>query len=140
MEAAEIAARVLLRAGVPPKLVTAGYEARQQMMLAFAKKTASSKVGSERQMWTAAIGSGDFDVVECLLNTESALAYLENVACSGYGLTAAQFYACLPVHLYAWPYECPEEWGAELAACLCDTRPPLTALMAHMREVAARGL
>ncbi len=139
LEGNEIAARVLPRAGVPPELVTAGYEAKQRRM-AVAARTGPQQSAGQRD---AAAVSADADKVErkeIKYETNGLIDHLNMMEGFGETLSPADFFARLPSRLYAWPEGCPKEWRKELAACLCDKRPPLSVRTTYMREVAACGL
>ena len=139
LEGNEIAARVLLRAGVPPELVTAGYEAKQRRM-AVAARTGPQQSAGQRDAASVGADADKVERKEIKYAVDGLIDHLNMMEGFGETLSPADFFARLPSRLYAWPEGCPKEWRKDLAACLCDKRPPLSVRIAHMREAAARGL
>ncbi len=102
MEAIAIAARVLLRAGVPPELVTAGYQAKQRQLVATAAKEAQwQPLDHKEKLWKAAAGSGDADAADHLMTAEEVEGVIDHLdMMEGFGeLLSPELY----LHLFQLP-------------------------------------
>lgn len=127
LEGNDIAARVLLRADVLPQLVAAGYEAKQQRLLAQAAKEAERR-GADRngRLWAAAAGSRDGEPVEQLQIQDSVSVWLDRwgmMESRSESSTAAEFYASLPSPPNALANGVPAR-VARRAGHLPDQQPP----------------